>query len=100
MPSSSWGVSRTSAWIQRAGAAGGLGQARGQVEHPRAEVDPDHLVGPEVPERQRVAPAGALEVDRAPAAAVQVADELDLGAEEVRRRPTRMSATASSNQPS
>ena len=65
------------------GRAGGRRQSRGELEHARAEVDADDLVGPEVPERQGVAAAGALEVDRPPAAAVQVADELHLGAEQV-----------------
>ena len=84
MPSSSWGVSRTSARIQRAGAPVASRQALGELEHARAEVDADDLVRALVPERERVATARALEVDRPPAAAVQVADELDLDAEQVR----------------
>ena len=64
--------------------AGGLGQPRGELEHARAEVDADDLVGAEVPERERVAAARALEVDRPPAAAVQVADQRGLDGEQVR----------------
>ena len=99
MPSSSCGVSRTSAWIQRAGAPVASVRRRGELEHPRAEVDADDLVGAEVPERQRVAAAGALEVDRPPAPAVEVADELELAASRF-VPPTRMSSIASASQPS
>ena len=53
----------------------GGGQSPGEVEHARAEVDADDLGRPEVPERERVAPAGALEVDRPPAATAQVAED-------------------------
>ena len=84
MPSSSCGVSRTSASIQRAGRPDGGRQAARQLEHARAEVDADDLVGAEVPERERVATAGALQVDRPPAAPVQVADQLELRGQEVR----------------
>jgi hypothetical protein len=69
------------------GRARGRRQALRQVDHPGAVVDPDHLRGPQVPQRERVAATGALEVDRAAAVPVQVADELDLNAEQV--RPTR-----------
>ena len=65
------------------GSAGGRGQSRRELEHTRAEIDPDDLVGALVPERQRVAAARALEVDRPPAAAVKVADQLHLDPEEV-----------------
>ena len=64
--------------------AGRLVRRACELEHPRAEVDADDLLGALVPERERVAAAGALEVDRPPAAAVEVADELDLDAEQVR----------------
>ena len=65
------------------GRAGGRRQSGGELQHPRTEVDADDLVRPEVPQGQGVAAAGALEVDRPPAAAMQVADELHLGAEQV-----------------
>ena len=64
--------------------AGGLGQPPGELEHPWAEVDADDLVGAEVPEGKRVAATGALQMDGAPAAAVEVADQLGLDAEQVR----------------
>ena len=48
----------------RRGRPGRGRQALGQLEHPRTEVEPDDLIGAEIPERQRVAPAGALEMDR------------------------------------
>ena len=60
---------------------------------------PDDLVRTEVQQRQRVPAAGALEVDRSTAPAVEVADEVLLDREQV-EPPDRMSATASSNQPS
>ena len=62
---------------------GRLRQPRREIEHARAEVDPDDFVGSQIPERQGVATTRALEVDRAPAPAVEVADELDLDAEQV-----------------
>ena len=62
---------------------GRVAQARRQLEHPRAEVDADDLGGAKVPQRQRVATGGALEVDGPPAPAVQVSDQLHLGAEQV-----------------
>ena len=83
MPSSSCGVSSTSDRIQRAGAPVASVSRLGELEHPRAEVDADDLVGALVPERQRVAAAGALEVDRPSAATVQVADQLRLDPEQV-----------------
>jgi hypothetical protein len=61
----------------------GRRQPAGEFEHPRAVVDPDDLVGPEVPERQGVAPGRALEVNRPAAAAVEIADQLELGRQEV-----------------
>ena len=88
MPSSSCGVSSTSARTHVAGAPVASVRRCGQLQHPRAEVDADDLVGALVPERQRVAAAGALEVDRPAAAAVEVADELDLDAEQVRAART------------
>ena len=77
-------MSSTSASIQRAGAPTVVERRSRELEHARAEVDADDLVGAQVPERQRVATAGALQVDRAPAPSVQVADELELRREEVR----------------
>ena len=88
MPSSSCGVSRTSDRIQRAGAPVASVRRAASSSIRGLIVDADDLVGAEVPERQRVAAAGALEVDRPPAAAVEIADELDLGAEQVRRHPS------------
>ena len=61
-----------------------VGQSRRKLQHPRAEVDADDLVRAEVPERERVATGGALEMDRPPASPVQVADQLDLCPEQVR----------------
>ena len=100
VPSSSCGVSRTSASIQRAGAPAAADQAPRELEHARAEIDADDLVRAQVPQRQRVPAAGALQVDRPPAPSVQVADELQLRRQEIGRRRSEMSATASSNQPS
>ena len=97
MPSSSCGVSRTSLTIQRAGAPTAAVRRSRELDHPRAEVHADDLVGAQVPERQAVPAAGALEVDRPPAAAVEIADELELGG----RRfvpPDRMSSIASGSQ--
>ena len=68
----------------RGGGTDRIGEPSGELEHPRTEVDPDDLVRTQVPERERVAPAGALEVDRPMTASVQVADELELGGQEVR----------------
>ena len=55
-----------------------LAQANYQlwIEHARAEIDPDHFLGAVVPERERVAASGALEMDGPVAAAVEVADRL------------------------
>ena len=55
----------------------------GELEHPRAEVDAHHLVRAQVPQRQRVSSARALQVDGAPAAAAQVADERLLDGKQV-----------------
>ena len=63
---------------------GRVAQPLRELEHARAEVDADDLVGAEVPEGERVAPAGALKVDRPGASTVEVADQLDLRAEQVR----------------
>jgi hypothetical protein len=63
--------------------AGRVRETSREREHPRAEVDPDDLVGTQVPEREGVPPAGALEVDRPAAPAVEIADELDFDAEQV-----------------
>ncbi len=68
-------------------------------QHPRTEVDADDLVGTGVPERERVASAGALQVDRPAASTMEIADQLELGWQQV-RATARMSSTASSNQPS
>ena len=84
MPSRSCGVVEDVGLDPSGRRAGRGGQPRGELEHPRAEVDADDLVRAEVPQRQRVAPAGALEVDRPPAAAVKVADEVVLDREQVR----------------
>ena len=93
-------MSRTSASTQVAGAPVAAVRRRGELEHPRAEVDADDLVGAEVPQRQRVAAAGALEVDRPAAAPAQVADEVVLDRAAGSSRRARISSTASSNQPS
>jgi len=58
-------------------------EARRQLEHARTEVDADDLVRAKVPERERVASAGTLQVDRPAASAVQVAEELQFRREEV-----------------
>ncbi len=63
---------------------GRLGQPGRQLQHPRAEIDADDLVGAQVPQRERVPTGRALEVDRPTAPAPQVADQLDLGPEQVR----------------
>ena len=105
MPSSSCGVSRTSASTQVARGAGRRGQAPREVQHPRAEVDAHDLVRAEVPQRQRVAAAGALEVDRPAAPPAQVADQVLLDREEVRAarrgsaRPPRRTSPRSARRP-
>ena len=84
MPSSSCGVSRTSARIQRAGAPTASVRRSASSSIRGLKSTPTTSSAPEVPERQRVPAAGALEVDRPAAAAVEVADELELGGEQVR----------------
>ena len=80
-------------------------QAGRKLEHPRAEVHADDLVRAGIPERQRVAAAGALEVDRPPAAAVEVADQVLLDGKQVRaagpdqRRPPRRTSPRTARRP-
>ena len=92
------GVASTSASIQRAGAPVASARRAASASIRGLKSIPTTSSAPEVPERQRVPAAGALEVDRPPAATVEVADELDLDAEQVdpagpdeRRRPLRTS---------
>ncbi len=63
---------------------GGGAEPGGEIEHPRAEVDAHDLLRAEVPEREGVPAARALEVDRPPASAVEIADRLELRREQVR----------------